>query len=252
MEINKENTKNHTDKNDSIKISNDISLVMKNWEWSYYKNWEFLFDFVKMRSLEKNIQKMLYMAWYREISKNWKFYLYNTDNINSETWQPIKWAKYINPTSYEYYYAWESALLLDWRAYLLSIQHKFIDTKKYPELDINLIKHYTELESVKISDLLQYRENKQLSEKQFQDLLKIMTVSRKDKTSILERQCVNTRLNRIGQELTKQELDGYFEYIDRKLYDNCIHLIARRDQNIRDMAQISQITHSKLQKSKPH
>jgi len=135
---------------------------------------------------------------------------------------------------------------------LLSIQHKFIDTKKYPELDINLIKHYTELESVKISDLLQYRENKQLSEKQFQDLLKIMTVSRKDKTSILERQCVNTRLNRIGQELTKQELDGYFEYIDRKLYDNCIHLIARRDQNIRDMAQISQITHSKLQKSKPH
>lgn len=49
-----------------------------------------------------------WFAWFREIKDaQWRYHLYHIEHIDVRTWEPIKWATEILPTSKEYYRAWK-------------------------------------------------------------------------------------------------------------------------------------------------
>jgi len=224
------------------KVNDNVFFVEKEWIWNVYidKDCKPIINISAMRN-QFGFKEKMYLAGFRELSINGNYYLYSITDIDSKTWNPIKWAKYIDSRSFQYYKAWESAILFDSRIFVKNSQQRLSDTNEFPEISLKLLDNQIKIWSVKIEDIESYHRNKQISENVFYGLLTIL------KSKILL-QCSDLRFVYINQQITKKELDWYFarKRINKDLYDKCIESVFIRDRIVEEMRKINNVTQENL------
>lgn len=158
-----------------------------------------------------------YLAWYREIKdNNWVYKMYKMEDIIESTGNPKPNAKELDKYSMEYFQVWKDIIFYIDKLWIETFKKK-TDKWKYFWMDLENLTALTKSGSLKIKDLEIYLKNKQVDQKTFDKVLKILQ-------SQLLSQVWDIRFDRIKEEITRKELEDYFIkwYISVELYDKAL------------------------------
>lgn len=165
--------------------------------------------------------KAAFLAGYREIKQsNGVYNLYHIQDIDEKTGQAKPGAKPLDIFSVEFFQAW-----MDIWFYLSEIVIRIYKNgekkEDFGEVTQDVIDEFTETKTLRIRDIEFFLKHKQINKKLFDKTLKVL------QDQILG-QIGDNRFERIGDEITFDELRGYYEkgYIDKKLYEQAIKTLG--------------------------
>jgi len=158
-----------------------------------------------------------YLAWFREIKQaNGVYNMYHIQDIDEKTGKAKPGAKPLDQFSVEYFQAW-----MDIDFYLSKLVIEIWKQKDnewvFHKATEGMIHTFWDTKTLRIRDIESYLKNKQIDKKMFEQTLKIV------QWQLLE-QIGDERFERIGDEITFDELRSYYEkwYLGKSLYERAI------------------------------
>ncbi|EKD30585.1 MAG: hypothetical protein ACD_78C00001G0003 [uncultured bacterium (gcode 4)] len=184
------------------------------------ENWESIIMLLPLGESPK-FDQAAFLAGYREIKQNNGIYdMYHIQDINEKTGQPKPGAKPLDQTSVEYFQAW-----MDIGFYLskLTIEiWKHQDSEwVFHKATEGMIHTFWYTKTLRIRDIESFLKNKQIDKKMFDQTLKTIQ-------SQIIGQISDERFERIGDEITFDELRDYYEkgFLDKNIYERAIKTLG--------------------------
>lgn len=169
--------------------------------------------------------KAAYLAGFRDIrNTNRVWNMYRIQDIDEKTGKEKPGAKPMDIFSVEFFQAW-----MDIWFYLSKLGIEILkqsDTEwVFHKLNQDIFDEFTETKTLRIRDIESFLKNKQINKKLFDKTLKVI------QGQILG-QISDNRFERIGDEITFDELRGYYErgYLDKKLYEQTIKTLGEVEE----------------------